>query len=64
MRAKIGGYYLNKKTREIYIVLHNALSSWDSYQDLVVYRKESMNAINQVWARSLTEFNEKFELLD
>jgi hypothetical protein len=62
--AKIGGHYLNKKNGKIYIVLHNALASWDSYQNIVVYQKESMDAINQVWVRSLNEFKEKFEFLD
>jgi hypothetical protein len=61
---KIGGRYLNKNTGRIYIVLHDALASWDSYQRLVVYQREDKDAIDQVWIRSLTEFNEKFELLD
>jgi hypothetical protein len=61
--AKVGKRYLNKKTGRVYIVLHNALASWDSYQNLVIYQKEDKDAVDQVWARSLTEFNEKFELL-
>jgi hypothetical protein len=62
--VKIGGRYLNKKNRRIYIVLYNALASWDSCQNLVVYQRENRDAINQVWVRSLNEFNEKFELAD
>jgi hypothetical protein len=62
--AKIGGRYLNKKTGKVYVVLHNALSSWDSHQNLVVYQREDKVEINQIWVRSLTEYNEKFNLLD
>jgi hypothetical protein len=62
--AKVGGRYLNKKTGRIYIVLHNALASWDSYQNLVVYQREDKDVVDQIWTRSLTEFNEKFEPLD
>jgi hypothetical protein len=62
--AKIEGRYEHKKTGRIYVVLHNALASWDSYQNLVVYQREDKDAIGQVWVRSLTEFNEKFKLLD
>jgi hypothetical protein len=61
--AKIGGRYLNKKTGRIYIVLHNALASWDLYQSLVIYQREEKDAVDQIWVRSSTEFNEKFELL-
>jgi hypothetical protein len=62
--AKVGGRYLNKKTGRIYIVLYNVLASWDSYQNLVVYQREDKDVADQIWARSLTEFNEKFESLD
>jgi hypothetical protein len=62
--AKIGGRYTSKKNGRIYIVLHNALAAWDSYQNLVVYQREDKDAVDQIWVRSLTEFNEKFELLD
>jgi hypothetical protein len=62
--VKVGGRYLNKKTGRIYIVLHNALASWDSYQNLVVYQREDKDVVDQIWIRSLTEFNEKFEPLD
>jgi hypothetical protein len=62
--SKIGGRYLNKKNGKNYIVLYNALSSWDLYQKLVIYQREDKDAVEQVWVRSLTEFNEKFELLD
>jgi hypothetical protein len=63
--AKIGKHYLNKKTGRIYIVLHNALASWDSNQNIVVYQYQGGNKdVDQVWVRSLTEFNEKFKLLD
>jgi hypothetical protein len=62
--AKIGGRYINKKNGKIYIVLHNALAAWDSYHNLVVYQREDKDAVDQIWVRSLTEFNEKFELLD
>jgi hypothetical protein len=63
-KVKVGGRYLNKKTGRIYIVLHNALASWDSYQNLVVYQREDKDVVDQIWIRSLTEFNEKFEPLD
>jgi hypothetical protein len=62
--AKIGGRYLNKKTGRIYVVLYNARASWDSYQILVIYQREEKDAVDQIWVRSLNEFNEKFELLD
>jgi hypothetical protein len=62
--AKIGGRYLNKKNERVYIVLYNALASWDSYQNLVIYQREDKDVVDQIWARSLTEFNEKFKLLD
>jgi hypothetical protein len=62
--AKTGGRYINKKNGIIYIVLHNALAAWDSYQNLVIYQREDKDAVDQIWVRSLTEFNEKFELLD
>jgi hypothetical protein len=62
--AKIGGRYVNKKTGRVYIVLYNASASWDLYQNLVIYRGGDKGAIDKVWVRSLTEFNEKFELLD
>jgi hypothetical protein len=62
--VKIGARYLNNKNGRIYIVLHNALASWDSYQNLVVYQREDKDAVDQIWVRSLTEFNEKFKLLD
>jgi hypothetical protein len=62
--AKIGGRYLNKKNGRIYVVLHTALASWDSNQNLVIYQREDKDVVDQIWVRSLTEFNEKFELLD
>jgi hypothetical protein len=62
--VKVGSRYLNKKTGDIYIILHNALASWDSYQNLVVYQREDKDVVDQVWVRSRTEFNEKFESLD
>jgi hypothetical protein len=62
--AKIGGRYEHKNTGRIYVVLNNALSAWDAYQNLVVYQREDKDVSDQVWVRSLTEFNEKFKLLD
>jgi hypothetical protein len=61
---KSGDKYRNKKTCKIYAVLSTAYAAWDSCQRLVVYQKMEINADdNRVWVRSLTEFNEKFELL-
>jgi hypothetical protein len=62
--AEVGGWYSNKKTGQVYVVLYNALASWDSYQNLVVYKRKDKEDGDQVWVRSLAEFNEKFELLD
>jgi hypothetical protein len=61
--AKIGGRYRNIKTDMVYIVLYNARASWDSDQSLVVYQREDKDAGDQVWVRSLKEFNEKFKYL-
>jgi hypothetical protein len=60
---KIGGIeqgksYINKKTKEIYTVLHFATASWDDTQVLVVYAKPELD---KLWVRSLNEFKEKFE---
>jgi hypothetical protein len=62
--TKVGGRYKNIKTGKVYIVLYNALASWDSSQNLVVYHREDKYADSKIWIRSLTEFNEKFKLLD
>jgi hypothetical protein len=62
--ARIGGRYKNIKTENVYVVLYNVIASWDSIQRLVVYQREDKDADSKVWVRSLTEFNEKFELLD
>jgi hypothetical protein len=63
--AKVGGRYKNLKTGKVYVVIHNALASWDSLQSLVVYQipREDKRADGQVWVRSLTEFNKKFRFL-
>ena len=61
--VKVGGRYKNNKTGKVYTVLYNAHASWDSYQSLVVYQRENKDVVDQVWVRSLTEFNEKFEYL-
>jgi hypothetical protein len=62
--VEIGGRYENIKTGKVYIVLYNALASWDAYQHLVVYQRADKDAGSTVWVRSLTEFYEKFKLLD
>jgi hypothetical protein len=62
--VKVGGHYLNKKNRKIYVVLLNALSAWDTCQNLVVYQREGKGDAVQIWVRSLTEFKEKFECMD
>jgi hypothetical protein len=62
--VEIGGRYENIKTGEVYIVLRTALASWDCCQYLVVYQRADKEAGNPVWVRSLTEFGEKFRLLD
>jgi hypothetical protein len=62
--VETGGRYENIKTGEVYIVLHTALASWDCCRHLVVYEREDKEAGNPVWVRSLTEFGEKFRLVD
>ena len=61
--ANVGGRYKNKRTGNIYIVLHNAFASWDSYQNLVVYQREDKDADGRIWVRAFSEFYEKFEAL-
>ena len=56
--AKAGGRYRNKKTGNIYVVLHSAFASWDSYQ------REDKDADGRIWVRAFSEFYEKFESLD
>ena len=62
--AKAGGRYRNKKTGNIYVVLHSAFASWDSYQSLAVYQREDKDADGRIWVRAFSEFYEKFESLD
>lgn len=60
--AVVGKRYKNIKTGKIYLVLHNAVAAWDNLQSLVVYKREGEHETEKIWVRSLTEFNEKFEL--
>jgi hypothetical protein len=62
--VEIGGRYKNIKTGKAYIVLYTALASWDACQHLVVYQRADKDAGNPVWVRSLTEFYEKFKVVD
>ena len=56
----VGGRYRNNKTGNVYIVLHNAVASWDVHQSMVIYQREDGDD-KKVWVRSLAEFKAKFE---
>jgi hypothetical protein len=58
--VNVDSRYRNIKTGNIYTVIAIARACWDIYQWLIIYRRE--NDV-YVWVRSLTEFNEKFELV-
>jgi hypothetical protein len=60
MRIRIGNWYRNIKTKDVYVVLSIGLAAWDSRQCLIVYQRMGGND-KTVWIRSRTEFNEKFE---
>jgi hypothetical protein len=62
--VKVGGRYKHKESGHVYLVLNKAVLIGDAYQDLIVYQREHKDAFDQVLARSLSEFNEKFKLLD
>jgi hypothetical protein len=55
---KAGECYTNIKTDEVYKVLHIATPVWDISQQLVLYCRVDDD---KVWARSMTEFKEKFK---
>ncbi|GHU51030.1 hypothetical protein FACS1894200_10860 [Spirochaetia bacterium] len=60
--VKAGGRYRNIKTGNVYMAVANAQASWDVNEELVVYQRED-GEDETVWVRSLTEFNEKFEIV-
>ncbi|GMO39992.1 MAG: hypothetical protein Pg6C_00680 [Treponemataceae bacterium] len=56
--VKAGKTYRNIKTGRLYRVLHIVTASWDIEQLLAVYEPVGGGS---PWARSVTEFREKFE---
>ena len=57
MNIEAGRLYTNIKTGRVYKVLHIAAAAWDTNQVLAVYQDVEQT----VWARSITEFREKFK---
>jgi hypothetical protein len=51
-----GRIFINKKTGKAYKVLSLARAAWDAGQRLIIYQ----NDLGEAWARSQTEFEEKF----